>query len=122
MNEEKSPDAEIIASGVFVGYFIYTSVQLIAFMFGTTKHKRELSDTIMNVVGVLLWMGVGGMALHYWTGYLPEHDFANVATERIVSRILYWFLWNVDFIVDNYYLNRWESQWERFVSSVLHFT
>lgn len=87
LNEEKSPDAEIIASGVFVGFFIYTSVQLIAFMFGTTKHKRELSDTIMNVVGVLLWMGVGGMALHYWTGYLAEHDFANVATERIVSGI-----------------------------------
>lgn len=40
LNEEKSPDAEIIASGVFVGYFVYTGVQLMAYLFGTTKHKR----------------------------------------------------------------------------------
>lgn len=40
LNEEKSPDAEIVASGVIVGYFIYTSVQLIAYLFGTTAHKR----------------------------------------------------------------------------------
>lgn len=40
LNEEKSADAEIVASGVFVGFFIYTAVQLIAYMFGTTKHKR----------------------------------------------------------------------------------
>lgn len=40
LNEEKNPDVEIVASGVFVGFFIYTAVQLIAFCFGTTKHKR----------------------------------------------------------------------------------
>lgn len=40
LNEEKSADCEIVASGVFVGYFIYTAVQLIAYSFGTTKHKR----------------------------------------------------------------------------------
>lgn len=40
LNEEKNPDVEIVASGVFVGFFIYTSVQLIAYCFGTTQHKR----------------------------------------------------------------------------------
>lgn len=40
LNEEKSPDAEIIASGVFVGFFVYTGVQLITYLFGTTAHKR----------------------------------------------------------------------------------
>lgn len=40
LNEEKSPDAEIVASGVFVGYMIYTSIQLITFGFGTTRLKR----------------------------------------------------------------------------------
>lgn len=85
LNEEKSPDAEIIASGVFVGYLIYTIVQLFTYLFGTTKHKRELSDTIMNVVGVLLWLGVAGAALHYWHGYQPVHDFAAAASERMVS-------------------------------------
>lgn len=89
LNEEKSPDAEIIASGVYVGYLIYTSVQLFTYLFGTTKHKRELSDTIMNVVGVLLWLGVAGTALHYWHGYQAPHDFASaVASERMVGLIL----------------------------------
>ena len=85
LNEEKSPDAEIIASGVYVGYLIYTCVQLFTFLFGTTKHKRELSDTIMNVVGVLLWLGVAGTALHYWHGYQPPHDYLAAASERMVS-------------------------------------
>lgn len=85
LNEEKSADAEIIASGVYVGFLIYTCVQLFTYLFGTTKHKRELSDTIMNVVGTLLWLGVAGTALHYWHGYQAPHDFANLASERMVS-------------------------------------
>lgn len=88
LNEEKSPDAEIIASGVYVGYLIYTTVQMFTFFFGTTKHKRELSDTIMNVVGVLLWLGVAGTCLHYWHGYQAEHDFSTVASERMVKESL----------------------------------
>lgn len=40
LNEEKSADCEIVASGVMVGFFIYTGVHTIAFLFGTTKHKR----------------------------------------------------------------------------------
>lgn len=30
LNEERNADAEIVASGVFVGYLIYNSVQLIS--------------------------------------------------------------------------------------------
>uniref|UniRef100_A0A336M3J5 CSON009193 protein n=1 Tax=Culicoides sonorensis TaxID=179676 RepID=A0A336M3J5_CULSO len=85
LNEEKSPDAEIVASGVFVGYIIYTGCHLLAFGFGTTKHKRELSDTIMNVVGTIMWLSVGGVALHYWAGYMPDHDFIHIITERAVG-------------------------------------
>lgn len=84
MNEEKSPDAEIVASGILVGYFIYTSVQLIAYFFREDKEHRELSDTIMNVVGVLLWVGVGATALHYWVGYVPDYDMLVVTSERTV--------------------------------------
>jgi len=39
LNEEKSADAEIVASGVMVGFLIYTGCHTIAFAFGTTKHK-----------------------------------------------------------------------------------
>jgi len=88
LNEEKNADAEIVASGVFVGFMIYTSVQLITFCFGTTAHKRELSDTIMNFVGAFMWVAVGGTALHYWNGYLADHDFLHVASERQVGLAL----------------------------------
>lgn len=40
LNEEKNPDAEIVASGVIVGYLIYTLVQIVTYLFGTTEHKR----------------------------------------------------------------------------------
>lgn len=39
LNEEKSADAEIVASGVMVGFLIYTGCHTIAYFFGTTKHK-----------------------------------------------------------------------------------
>lgn len=42
LNEEKNPDAEIVASGVLVGFFIYTSVVLVSYCFGTTEHKKTL--------------------------------------------------------------------------------
>lgn len=42
LNEEKNPDVEIIASGVFVGYFLYTTVILISYGFGTTQQKKTL--------------------------------------------------------------------------------
>lgn len=42
LNEEKNPDTEIVASGVFVGFLIYTLVTVITFCFGTTEHKKSL--------------------------------------------------------------------------------
>lgn len=51
LNEEKNPDAEIIASGVFVGFFIYTSVILISYCFGTTSQKHSPVVSRIN----LLW-------------------------------------------------------------------
>ncbi|KAH9640679.1 hypothetical protein HF086_007250 [Spodoptera exigua] len=68
LNEEKNPDAEIVASGVIVGYLIYTLVQMITFLFGTTEHKRAMSEIVMNFVGVFMWIAVGAVALHYWGG------------------------------------------------------
>lgn len=52
--------------------------------------NRELSDTIMNFVGAFMWVAVGGTALHYWNGYLADHDFLHVASERQVSFQLKW--------------------------------
>lgn len=41
----------------------------------------------MNIVGVFMWVAVGGTALHYWNGYLAEHDYIHVASERTVIQI-----------------------------------
>uniref|UniRef100_A0A6M2DHE4 Putative ryanodine receptor-like protein phlebotomus papatasi n=1 Tax=Xenopsylla cheopis TaxID=163159 RepID=A0A6M2DHE4_XENCH len=88
LNEEKNADVEIVASGVFVGFFLYTSVQLMTFCFGTTKHKRELSDIIMNIVGTFMWLAVGGTGLHYWNGYMNEHHNQQITSEREVGLAL----------------------------------
>lgn len=47
--------------------------------------SRELSDTIMNVVGTMMWVAVGGVALHYWKGYMKDNDYLYVASERQVG-------------------------------------
>lgn len=47
--------------------------------------NRELSDTIMNVVGAFMWVSVGATALHYWQGYMADHDQLVVVHERTVS-------------------------------------
>lgn len=47
LNEDKNPDAEIVASGVFVGFFIYTSVVLVSYCFGNTEHKKTLVVSII---------------------------------------------------------------------------
>ncbi|XP_053954457.1 protein snakeskin [Anastrepha obliqua] len=82
LNEEKSPSPEIVASGIFVGFLIYTTVHTLAYFFGTTKHKRELTDTLMNMVGTAMWVTIGGVALHYWCGYMSDQDFLYVNAER----------------------------------------
>lgn len=38
----------------------------------------------MNIVGVFLWVAVGATALHYWHGYLFEHKYQMVDSEREV--------------------------------------
>ncbi|XP_031765206.1 protein snakeskin isoform X2 [Galleria mellonella] len=92
LNEEKNPDAEIVASGVIVGYLIYTLVQVVTYLFGTTEHKsgvrgpyRALSDIVMNFVGVFLWIAVGAVALHYWGGYQGEQQYHFVYSEKQVG-------------------------------------
>lgn len=42
LNEEKNPDAEIIASTVFGGFLIYTAVVLMSYGFGTTQQNKTL--------------------------------------------------------------------------------
>ncbi|KAJ3645953.1 hypothetical protein Zmor_023570 [Zophobas morio] len=85
LNEEKNPDAEIVASGVFVGYFIYTCVSIISLCFATADHKNTFTDILMNIIGVFLWVAVGATALHYWSGYLVEHKYLTSASEREVG-------------------------------------
>ncbi|KAJ8922937.1 hypothetical protein NQ315_001482 [Exocentrus adspersus] len=85
LNEEKNPDAEIVASGVFVGYIIYTMVALISLCFASGDHKTTFTDILMNVVGTFMWVAVGATALHYWHGYLFEHKYSMVDSERQVG-------------------------------------
>ncbi|XP_067007326.1 protein snakeskin [Anabrus simplex] len=85
LNEEKNPDAEIVASGVLVGFFIYTLVVLISYCFGTTEQKKTLVEIIMNFVGTFMFIAVGGTALHYWHGYQSEHKYTHVSEERQVG-------------------------------------
>ncbi|XP_074036029.1 smooth septate junction protein snakeskin [Leptinotarsa decemlineata] len=85
LNEEKNPDAEIVASGVFVGYIIYNIVSMISFCFATLDHKYNFTDILMNIIGLLLWVAVGATAIHYWHGYLAEHKYTHVDSERSVG-------------------------------------
>lgn len=41
----------------------------------------------MNVVGAFLWVSVGATAIHYWQGYMADHDQIVVVPERTVSRL-----------------------------------
>lgn len=40
LNEVKDPNVEIVASGVFVGFIIYTAVSLVSYCFATGEHKK----------------------------------------------------------------------------------
>lgn len=53
-------------------------------MFLPSSHS-ELCDTIMNVVGTFMWIAVGGVALHYWKGYMSDEGFLYVNSERQVG-------------------------------------
>lgn len=39
----------------------------------------------MNFVGMIMFLAVGGTALHYWHGYQPEHKLMYDTTERQVN-------------------------------------
>lgn len=41
----------------------------------------------MNVVGIFMWLAVGATALHYWHGYMAEHRFIYISSERQVSAL-----------------------------------
>ncbi|KAL3274429.1 hypothetical protein HHI36_015817 [Cryptolaemus montrouzieri] len=88
LNEVKSADVEIVASGVFVGYFIFTAVSLMSLLFGTRDNKVYFTDLIMNIIGVLMWLIVGGIAVHYWNGYIDEQKYQEVSSERTVGLIM----------------------------------
>ncbi len=39
----------------------------------------------MNFVGTIMWISVGGTALHYWSGYMKEQHYTNNVPERSVG-------------------------------------
>ncbi|XP_019868114.1 protein snakeskin [Aethina tumida] len=88
LNEAKNPDAEIVASGIFVGYFIYTIISLIAFCFSVGDHKTTYTDVLMNLIGVFMWVAIGATALHYWNGYMAEHKYVSMNSERMIGLTL----------------------------------
>uniref|UniRef100_W8CDA5 Protein snakeskin n=1 Tax=Ceratitis capitata TaxID=7213 RepID=W8CDA5_CERCA len=83
--EKHSPAVELFASGVFVGYMIYNAVVIIGYCFGDNKNQRNLTDILMNAVGSVMWVTIGGLAIHYWLGYMSDGSFAYVSPERSVG-------------------------------------
>ena len=39
----------------------------------------------MNLIGIFLWTGVAGTALHYWHGFQNEHGNEYKSTEKDVG-------------------------------------
>lgn len=37
----------------------------------------------MNVVGTFLWVLVGGIALHYWVGYMDTNDYSYLGVQNV---------------------------------------
>lgn len=38
----------------------------------------------MNLIGVFMWVAIGATALHYWNGYMAEHKYVSMNSERMV--------------------------------------
>ncbi|KAJ8686481.1 hypothetical protein QAD02_022275 [Eretmocerus hayati] len=85
---EKSPDAEIIASGIFIGFFLYTSVILITYCLGSWENKKTIVEVLMNFVGMFMFIVIGAAALHYWFGYAPEYNRYPTGGERKIGLAL----------------------------------
>lgn len=47
--------------------------------------KCIFQDIIMNFVGTVMFVAVGGVALHYWTGYQTEHKYVTLSSEKQVG-------------------------------------
>lgn len=88
LNEDKNPDAEIVASGIMVGFFIYTLVSVIGMCVGSDDHKTSFTDIIMNFIGMFMWVAVGATALHYWHGYQSENRYKHIASEKQIGLAL----------------------------------
>ncbi|XP_036326274.1 protein snakeskin-like [Rhagoletis pomonella] len=85
LHEKHNPALEMLASGLFVGFIIYTAVVIIGYCFGGSRNKRDLTDILMNAIGTAMWLAVGGVAMHYWLGYMSDGDFSYVSSERSVG-------------------------------------
>ncbi|CAB0035470.1 unnamed protein product [Trichogramma brassicae] len=87
LNEEKSPDSEIVASGVIVGFLIYGFAILLAALLGGKDHEDSIVDAIMNIAGGILYLAVAGTCLHYWHGFIADRNLED-STERVIGLTL----------------------------------
>ncbi|XP_049802342.1 protein snakeskin-like [Schistocerca nitens] len=79
INENKDPSAEVFASGIMVGYLVYTCISLV----GMCLHQpKTITDVIMNFIGLFVWMAVGAIAIQYWMGYQSEYKYIHMSTEK----------------------------------------
>lgn len=64
-----------------------SNLQLILFQLHFQKFytKCIFQDIIMNFVGTVMFVAVGGVALHYWTGYQTEHKYVTLSSEKQVG-------------------------------------
>jgi len=85
LNEDKNPDAEILGSGIMVGFLVYHIMILISYCL--TSQKTAL-DVLMNIAGVFLWVAIAGTCLHYWQGYRDEYKFRAESSERSIGLAL----------------------------------
>ncbi|XP_039963022.1 protein snakeskin-like [Bactrocera tryoni] len=85
LQERHNASLEMLASGIFVGFVIYTAVVIIGYCFGGNTNKRDLTDILMNTIGAVLWITAGGIAIHYWFGYMTDGSFAYASSERGVG-------------------------------------
>jgi hypothetical protein len=75
LNEEKNPDAEIVASGVFVGFFIYTAVVLISFCLGSAHQKKTLVVSFQQTALIIIFSSLAIFWLITKPKFLKINEF-----------------------------------------------
>ncbi|KAL0278884.1 UNVERIFIED_CONTAM: hypothetical protein PYX00_000566 [Menopon gallinae] len=80
--EDKTVDVEILASGVIVGYMLYNLSVMISYAVAKERLANVIQDCLMNIIGIFLWMGVAGSALHYWHSAKDEWRTREIGSER----------------------------------------